>query len=112
MVITGLRSGGPQPTEIGGVIQPRWKASNNSASESIEMAEVFHLPDLPPTGFRNRTLGRSPLLLMKSPAPTQVASLLVSGCVLLPHLDQRSCGNTKPLMQSPDHFERQRASLI
>jgi hypothetical protein len=35
--ITGLRAGGPRPTEIGGIIQPCRKASNSSASDSIEL---------------------------------------------------------------------------
>ena len=35
--MTGLRAGGPRPIEIGGVIQPCRKASNSSASDSIEV---------------------------------------------------------------------------
>src|SRR5207247_6141531 len=34
IVITGLRGGGPRPTELGGVIQPCRTASNSSASAS------------------------------------------------------------------------------
>jgi hypothetical protein len=37
---------------------------------------------------------------------------LASGCLLLAHFDQRLCGNAQPLMQSPDHFERERAPSI
>jgi hypothetical protein len=33
--ITGLRAGGPRPTDIGGAIHPCRKASNKSASDSI-----------------------------------------------------------------------------
>jgi hypothetical protein len=37
---------------------------------------------------------------------------LASGCLLLAHFDQRLCGNAQPLMQSPDHFERERAPSV
>src|ERR1700676_5104692 len=35
--ITGLRPGGPRPTETGGVIHPCREASNTSASERIHV---------------------------------------------------------------------------
>ena len=37
IVITGWPGGGPRPTEIGGVIHPCRKASNNRASDSTEL---------------------------------------------------------------------------
>jgi hypothetical protein len=32
-----------------------------------------------------------------------------SSCAFLSDFDQRLCGNAEPFMQSPDHFERERA---
>jgi hypothetical protein len=46
-------------------------------------------------------------------APSLVLiSLGSSGCAILFELDERLCGNTEPLVQTPDHFERQRTPAV
>src|ERR1700737_3701706 len=58
--MTGLRAGGPRPTEIGGVIQPCRKASNNNASDSIELRVGLGGPISATTRSRSVTRTVSP----------------------------------------------------
>jgi hypothetical protein len=58
--ITGLRAGGPRPTEIGGVIQPCRKASNNSASDSSGLGTGLGGPISATTRSRSVTRTVSP----------------------------------------------------
>jgi hypothetical protein len=51
-----------------------------------------------------RGLVRAPSLLL--------FSLSSSGCALLFELDERLCGNAESLVQTPDHFERQRTPAV
>src|SRR5450759_3267950 len=78
IVITGLRAGGPRPTEIGGVIQPCRNASSNSASDSIELRAGLGGPISATTRSRSVTRTVSP------PAASRTYSLSLFLSVLRP----------------------------
>ncbi len=55
-------------------------------------------------------LGKSQVVGIRGSAATNETSL--SSCPPLPDFDERLCWNVEPFMQSPDHFERERAPAI
>jgi hypothetical protein len=76
-----------QPSNVGRIVRAPTSAQarNSSASPSIRM-RVISITRPPHRPCRTRHAPRR------------------SGCLLLPHFDQRLCGNAQPFMQSPDHF--------
>jgi hypothetical protein len=78
MVITGLRGGGPRPTDNGGVIHPCLKASNNSASDSIALRAG------PGGPISATTRSRSVTKIVSPPAASRTYSLSLFLSVLRP----------------------------